>query len=507
MADTSGGDEEWFRAEQRSIARDVSAYLVRMVTRRMIAVVAAAASCTPAPKRVDDQTPGGIRWARCTLQNVPGPFRCGTLTVAENPTEPNGRQLQIGFAILQAGKPSGPAEPIVPLMGGPGESAIGAAAVFAERLATLRRDHDILLVDQRGTGQSGALDCELFSIATPNESLRDLFPVPAVTACERRLSARADLTQYSHLRFAGDLEGIRRALGYGPMHLIAGSYGTRAAQVIVRSFPASVRTVYFGSAVPLDVVAPLTFAKTADESLERTIASCEAERDCHRAFPDLRTEMREVRARLEAGQVHARAPGESDSVVLASGRVAEWLRALNYRPTSAALVPWIIHHAHLGDWSPIVDGILAQANGLGSALSLGLLFSITCNEDLAFLRQSDVDPATHATFLGDYRLRQQERACGVWPKAPVPADYREPVRSSIPALFVSGDQDGASPLWFTERVAAGFSVRAEIVLPGRGHTEWTECVSEAYAALVRTGSVDRIENSCAPSRRPRFRVQ
>jgi pimeloyl-ACP methyl ester carboxylesterase len=42
------------------------------------------------------------------------------------------------------------------LMGGPGEDAIGAAEIYARQFAALRQDHDILLVDQRGTGRSGA---------------------------------------------------------------------------------------------------------------------------------------------------------------------------------------------------------------------------------------------------------------------------------------------------------------------------------------------------------------
>jgi pimeloyl-ACP methyl ester carboxylesterase len=52
-------------------------------------------------------------------------------------------------------------------MGGPGEDAIGAAEIYARQFAPLRKDHDILLVDQRGTGRSGALRCDLFSTDRP----------------------------------------------------------------------------------------------------------------------------------------------------------------------------------------------------------------------------------------------------------------------------------------------------------------------------------------------------
>jgi pimeloyl-ACP methyl ester carboxylesterase len=128
-------------------------------------------------------------------------------------------------------------------MGGPGENAISAAEIYARQFAPLRQDRDILLVDQRGTGRSGALNCNLFSTQQPAASLRDLFPLTAVERCEQKLRLQADLTQYTYDRFATDLEQVRRALGYGPLNLFAGSYGTRAAQVYLRMYPESVRTV------------------------------------------------------------------------------------------------------------------------------------------------------------------------------------------------------------------------------------------------------------------------
>ena len=76
--------------------------------------------------------------------------RCGVLEVPENPDQPAGRQLKIGVAVIPAigGKPS--PDPIAVLMGGPGESAIGAAEIYAEQFTTLRHDRDILLVDRAG---------------------------------------------------------------------------------------------------------------------------------------------------------------------------------------------------------------------------------------------------------------------------------------------------------------------------------------------------------------------
>src|SRR4030095_8952108 len=94
----------------------------------------------------------------CQLPGLAEAARCGGVGVPENPDKPNGRRLRIGVAVIPA-TGQAQSDPLVPLMGGPGEEAIGEAAYSAEQFAPLRRDHDILLVDQRGTGASNALAC------------------------------------------------------------------------------------------------------------------------------------------------------------------------------------------------------------------------------------------------------------------------------------------------------------------------------------------------------------
>ena len=123
-------------------------------------------------------TPDTIALSPCTLEGLAGAAKCGELTVPENPHQPQGRKLRIAIAVLPAtGRAT--TDPILPLMGGPGEDTIAVAGELAPLLAELRRDRDVLLVDQRGTGRSGALRCKLFSPDDPARSLRHLFPVDA----------------------------------------------------------------------------------------------------------------------------------------------------------------------------------------------------------------------------------------------------------------------------------------------------------------------------------------
>ncbi len=441
----------------------------------------------------------GLLTSPCRLPGVTRPARCGALSLLENPKSPDGRRLAIHFAVIPASSGKALSDPIVVLMGGPGETAIGSAPMYIERLEPLLSDRDLLLVDQRGTGQSAPLECHLFSPADPAASVRDYFPPAAVSRCVRQLERTADLTRYTFPYFAIDLERVRRALGYGRLNLFAGSYGTRAAQAYLRQYPQSVRTAFLGSPVPIDAGGPLHFARTEETALDHMFENCAAEAACHAAFPNLREDFQQLVRLLDAGEVRVRVPGAPDPVVLSRGRLAEWVRSQLYRPHDAAALPWFLHRASAGDWSPIVDNMLSDARDAEQDLSFGLFFSITCSEDVAFVTEKDVAAATGNTFLGDYRMRQQQAACSVWPRARLPKGYRQPVRSSSPTLFVTGDLDGGTPLWFTDRVAQGFSNHVTVLVHGQGHTEWNSCVARKYEQLVRTGSIRGLDSpSCPP---------
>lgn len=89
-----------------------------------------------------------------------------------------------------------------------------------------------------------------------------------------------------------------------------------------------------------------------------------------------------------------------------------------YRAEGADRIPQAIHKAYLGDYRPIVDDLVSNAGAISSAISFGLFFAVACNEDVAFIREADIPAAIAGTYLGDYRVRQQQAACAHWPKAP-----------------------------------------------------------------------------------------
>ena len=132
-------------------------------------------------------------------------------------------------------------EALVFFAGGPGQPSVPMAGGAAQRYGALRRDRDLLFIDQRGTGESAPLQCRLRDPADPQSYLADYFPPDAVARCLDELRRGADLSRYGYPQLAHDVEAVRAALGYERLDLWGGSYGTRAALVYMRQHPERVR--------------------------------------------------------------------------------------------------------------------------------------------------------------------------------------------------------------------------------------------------------------------------
>ena len=104
-----------------------------------------------------------------------------------------------------------------------------------------RRQHDVVLVDQRGTGQSNGLSIPREK--TPQHYLSEMHPVDYVREMRHALEQRADLTKYTTSTAMDDLDDVRAWLGYDKINLFGLSYGTRAALVYMRQHPDHVRSV------------------------------------------------------------------------------------------------------------------------------------------------------------------------------------------------------------------------------------------------------------------------
>ena len=132
---------------------------------------------------------------------------------------------------------SGPGKPqgtLVATEGGPGYPATLSRDDYLALFKPLRQRHDFLLMDNRGTGQSGAIDCRELQTA-------EKWTVELTAACGRSLGEGAPL--YSTAYAADDLAAILDALGIGRIDLYGDSYGTYFEQVFALRHPNALRSI------------------------------------------------------------------------------------------------------------------------------------------------------------------------------------------------------------------------------------------------------------------------
>ena len=96
----------------------------------------------------------------CHLKGIKSQVQCGKLLVPENYTLADGEKISVNFAVLPAIDKSQNKTPLMFLAGGPGQASVELAAHIFTTFNEIRKSHDIILVDQRGTGKSHPLQCD-----------------------------------------------------------------------------------------------------------------------------------------------------------------------------------------------------------------------------------------------------------------------------------------------------------------------------------------------------------
>jgi pimeloyl-ACP methyl ester carboxylesterase len=197
--------------------------------------------------------------------------------------------------------------------------------------------------------------------------------------------------------------------------------------------------------------------------------------------------------------IRDRSTGKTVEVHPSRGLVAEGVRFFLYGGHGKAnTLPLQIHRAFGGDLAPLVETAIDQRIRLDRALAMGMLFSVTCSEDLPFIDAATAARETRGTLLGDYRIAEQKRVCADWPRAAVPPDVHTPVRSTVPVLLVSGERDPVTPPEFGTRVAASLSNGLHLVLPHGGHggVGVSPCVTGLARDFLDRASVEGLDTTC-----------
>jgi pimeloyl-ACP methyl ester carboxylesterase len=199
--------------------------------RRIIALVAFGLLAPPA-----QAAPPELR--RC------GGAQCGSI---ERPLG-NGRTIDVAFRLYQPARRTG-RPPIVAVEGGPGYPSTGTRAEYRAIFGPLLRTRALLLVDNRGTGDSALIDCrsvQSFAGRTSGSAF-----ARRAGRCAREIErryGRGASALFATAYATDDVAAVLRALEITRFDLYGDSYGTFFVQDFIARHPRGLRSVILDSA-------------------------------------------------------------------------------------------------------------------------------------------------------------------------------------------------------------------------------------------------------------------
>ncbi len=432
---------------------------------------------------------------------------CTRVDVPENWDDPGGRHILLRVAVVKSQGADSDRDLVTFLDGGPGGAATEDYLAIAPALAPLRRRHHLLLIDQRGTGGSNALDCgEDLALADDRRILPAAARAERAAARQRAatrrcldaLAPRAAPQFYATTDAVRDLEAVRQALGAVPLDLVGVSYGTRVAQQYAAAHPGAVRSIVLDSPVPNRLALLSEHARNLEAALRRRLERCGATAACARRFGDSYAMLRRVHADLKARpqEVELRDPLTFDASRhrLGADELAQLVRFYLYGDTTSALLPLVIDEAGAGRYATVLAQAQLVVGDVAEHLSGGMSASVMCTEDADLLRDQ---PEDDGTLLGAGVVRAARDTCAVWPHRDRPAAFHEAFASAIPVLVLAGEFDPVTPPRYASEIAAGLAHARVLLAPGQGHAVLgIGCMPRLVAAFVRDRDPGALDDAC-----------
>ena len=423
---------------------------------------------------------------------------CGDI---ERPFDPDGTvsgSIIVHFEFYPhsaAGKSAGT---LVATEGGPGYPATGSREDYLALFEPLMPDHDVLMMDNRGTGQSGAIDCRELQTG-------EKWTVESVAACGASLGERAPL--YSTAYAADDLAAILDALGVGKIDLYGDSYGTYFEQVFAARHPDALRSVVLDGAYPLTGPDYAWYPTYAGATRDKFNLACARSPSCSQlpgtsldhimpALEELRRSPLSARAYDIDGREHRFVANASQLAIVMMGGAPSLTTVREVDAAARAFTA--------GDRMPLMR-LMAETiaavdsrdpTGDPTKWSAGLAAAVLCHDPPQIFdmhlppadRLRDRDRAlaerrrgagdTYSPFtIDEYRAMPLDYSfideCVGWPVAP-PGHPASQVGAGaefpdVPALIVSGELDSITTMADGAAVAASFRHGVQVRIANSFH--------------------------------------
>jgi len=429
----------------------------------------------------------------------------GILEVPENRNNPKSRTLNLVYKVLKAKDTSTQKAPIVFLQGGPG----GKTLILEEfwKNHPLRNDRDIVLMDQRGTGDSEAncadLGKAMFRLLRKDHDVAGEIKALEIeqSKCKKAMKKDSiDLAGYNSRENAADFEDLRKTLGYKEWNLFGGSYGSRLGLTIMRDFPNGVR-----SAVLSGIFAPQTdfiddSYKNFENSLFSVLTRCKENEACNNRYPNLKERLLKVLEKLESKPL--RINFENEPLVINRQDAIMLIFVSLYDRNSIAHIPQLIEAFENEDIEPIKN-VLNGIQGLYDLVNWSMNNSVLAYEEVPFFDEDVIEKSLAESQLGFEPASAilSMKSLTNWHPFRASDVEDQAVVSEIPTLMVSGGLDHVTPVSNAKKTLKHLKNGYELIFPDEAHNLYNPCFFEIAEDFLNN-PLQKPNMDCSITRNP-----
>ncbi len=441
-----------------------------------------------------------LEFKRCSVvvQSIEIDAECATFKRHENPSDTNSKLLELSVIKLPSHSSEPTPDAFTLIQGGPGGSSIDLAVTYNHVLDKIRRKRDIIVIDQRGTGRSNLLTCDIDDLSS---QLDLAYTKKLSKECAEKLSVKNDLRFYTTSIAVDDLEALRIAAGYSHFNLYGVSYGTRVVQHYLRKYPSSARSAVIDGVVQVGLnLAGAEIARRWEDSFESINKRCQNDNDCNSSHGNLRTTYNALQDRFKAEPVKVNLPhpttGLETDYTFNENSLFIAMRLMAYSTEGSALIPLLLSEALKGNYRFAASQIIILESIFQDQFAIGMHNSVMCAEDAPFVTKQDQARAK-GTIATELMSQSLLATCDAWPQGVLDDQFHQPFNSDIPTLILSGETDPITPPANGEIASNMFSNSKHIVVPAHGHGVMARgCVPNLVNLFINTASFEGVDETC-----------
>lgn len=431
----------------------------------------------------------------------------GYLTVLESRADKSSTPIKLEFIRLKSNSPK-PIAPVFYLEGGPGASAswMADSPYALERWAGLVELGDIILLDQRGTGNAS----RRMTWVTPDPLPEDVFITEKAAnrhfqkmlpkAIEEWNKRNIDRDGYNTLESAKDIDALRLAFGYDKISILGFSYGTHLGQAYMK---------YFGQHLDKAILVGVeglgeTFKMplTMDAQFHKLAAMVAADDSINKDIPDLVALYKRVAQKLVDAPITLTvlSPLTQAPIKLKVGKFG--LDYILFRDlgdaTDLPVIPRMLYAIDQGDYAPFTWFVQKRA---GSGYGLHAMATTT---DIASgasqERILEIERQAKESMFGNV-LNTPYLAMSKEIGVPDLGDkFRAGFTSSVPTLLLSGTLDMNTPPYQAERLRWSLPNAQHIIVQNAGHEQILThpAIGPAIGKFLMGGDISQVTATYPP---------